>query len=183
MAADKPVPIINPANAVTASRFLTLPPFLYFVSAGMYQLAVFTVFGCGMLDKLDGLVAKLFDCRSDFGAVLDAIADGFCYGFFIVTLAAYGWVPWIPVVIITALGLINLYFRTVYARRIGRKTNYKSYAMERVVAWAAFLGGFGGAGYRADYFFWGCVFVLAIVVAYDAKRMAFDPVDSAAVPA
>ncbi len=178
MATDKPVSIINPANAVTSSRFLTLPAFIYFVANGMYQFAVATVFVCGILDKLDGLVAKIFDCKSEFGAVLDALADGFCYGFFIITLAAYGWVPWIPVVLITVLGVINVYFRTVYARRIGRKTNYKSWAMERVVAWAAYLGGFGGAGYQINYFYWGCVGALAVVVVWDAKRMAFDPIET-----
>jgi len=183
MATDKHVPIINPANAVTASRFLTLPVFYYFVANGMYQWAVATVMICSLQDKLDGLVAKLFDCRSEFGAVLDALADGFCYGFFIIVLAAFSWVPWIPVVLLTVLGLINVYYRMVYAKRIGRKTNYKSYAMERVVAWAAYLGGFGGAGYQTDYMFWGCVVVMGIVVAHDVKRMGFDPVDVEAAAA
>lgn len=184
MATNRPVSIVNPANMVTASRFLTLPPFYYFVSTGAYQLVVAVVLVCSLLDKLDGLVAKLFDCRSEFGAVLDAVADGFCYGFFIIVLASHSWVPWLPVVLIVALGVTNLVFRIIYARRVGRgPTNYKSYAMERVVAWAAYLGGFGAAGYSIDYFYWGCVVVLAVVVIHDGKRMAFDPVEPVVVAA
>lgn len=169
-------PYVNPANAVTASRFLTLPPFLYCVDNGWRDLAVLTVLVCGLLDKVDGAVAKLFDCKTDFGAFFDAIADGVCYAFFPLVLAYYGWVPWPPVVIIFMLGLANTIFRGIYVKRLGKPVNYQSFAMERVVAYAAYLGGFGAAGYMVDYFFYGAAVMMAIVVIHDGKRMLIDPV-------
>jgi phosphatidylglycerophosphate synthase len=171
---------LNPANAVTASRFLTLPPFVWAVDQGHAQWATLLLFICGILDLFDGLVARLFRCQTAFGEVFDAIADGFCYGFALLVLTGYGWVPWQPVVLIVALGLVNTWLRTIYARRAGRTTNYRSFAMERLVAYAAYLGGFGTTGIEVAYFYWTFVVLMTIVVIHDAKRMAIDPVPPAA---
>ncbi|MGE3455788.1 MAG: CDP-alcohol phosphatidyltransferase family protein, partial [Kofleriaceae bacterium] len=124
----------NPANAVTASRFLTLPPFVWAVDNGYHQWATLIILLCGLLDKLDGLVAKVFDCRSPFGEMFDAITDGICYGFCLILVAAYGWAPVIPVASIIFLGVANSGLRAIYTKRAGRTVNYKSYAMERIVA-------------------------------------------------
>src|SRR6185436_11967012 len=77
----------NPANAVTASRFITLPFFYIAVEHHQYQWATIWMLICGLLDKLDGLAARLFDCRSAFGELFDAITDGICYGFGLVVVA------------------------------------------------------------------------------------------------
>lgn len=167
---------LNPANAITASRFLTLPPFLWAVDQGHYQLALLLLFVCGVLDLFDGAVARLFRCQTPFGEVFDAIADGVCYGFAIIVLTAYGRVPWLAVALIVLLGVVNAFLRGVYARRAGRTTNYQSHAMERLVAFAAYLGGFGVVGLQVDYFYWTFTALLFVVVVHDAKRMAFDPV-------
>ena len=49
---------LNPANAVTASRFLTLPPFLWCVDHGYNQWATLFMILCGVLDLFDGAVAR-----------------------------------------------------------------------------------------------------------------------------
>jgi phosphatidylglycerophosphate synthase len=174
---------INPANAVTASRFLTLPPFVYFIDQGLYQWALVTALLCGVLDLFDGALARIFDCSTPFGEVFDAIADGFCYGFMIIVLTVYERVPLAPVVLIIGMGTVNAVFRAIYARRAGRTTNYRSFAMERVVAYTAYLVGFGVSGYQVDYFYWGCAAVMAVVLIHDAKRMLVDPVPADAAAA
>jgi phosphatidylglycerophosphate synthase len=166
----------NPANAVTASRFLTLPPLYWAVDNGYHQWATVAILVCGLLDKVDGLVAKLFNCRSTFGELFDAITDGICYGFGLVLVAAYGWAPWIPVAAIIFLGTSNTLMRGVYVRRAGRATNYKSYAMERLVAYTGYLIGFATGGMEVTYFYWAFVPLMLVIVAYDAKRMLLDPV-------
>lgn len=167
---------LNPANAVTASRFLTLPPFVWAVDHGYQQWAMLFIMICGLLDLFDGAVARALKCQTAFGEVFDAIADGLCYGFAMVVLAAYGWVPWGAVVIIVALGAANMALRAVYAKRAGRTTNYKSYAMERLVAYAAYLGGFGTGRYETTYFYWIFAGLMVVVMIHDTKRMAFDPI-------
>ncbi len=170
------VPKINPANAVTASRFLTLPPFVWAVHTGQHQWATLFILICGVLDKLDGLAAKIFDCRSQFGELFDAITDGICYGFALIIIAAYGWAPIIPCVVLVVLGGLNTAFRAVYIKRAGRSINYKSYAMERVVGYVAYMIGFATANMEVQFFYWVFVPVMVVVCAHDAKRMLLDPI-------
>jgi phosphatidylglycerophosphate synthase len=178
-AAPRVVSRLNPANAVTASRFLTLPPLWWAVSHGYHQYATLLIIVCGLLDKLDGLFAKIFDCRSAFGEMFDAIADGLCYGFGLVVLAAYGWVPVVPVVLVIAMGAVNSALRGVYIRRAGRTVNYKSYAMERIVGFTGYLIGFGTGGMEVTFFYWAFVPVMFVIVAHDARRMLVDPIPEA----
>lgn len=173
------VPKLNPANAVTASRFLTLPPFVWAVHNGYHQWATLFVLICGVLDKVDGLAAKIFDCKSTFGELFDAITDGICYGFCLAILAYYGWAPVFPCVTVIVLGVTNTGMRTLYAKRLGRATNYKSFAMEHVVGYTAFLLGFATADFEVSFYYWLYVPLMAIVLAHDAKRMLIDPVPGA----
>lgn len=175
-AAPRVVSRWNPANATTASRFLTLPPFLWAIDQGHYQTAFFCILVCGLLDKVDGLVAKIFDCRSAFGELFDAIADGICYGFCLVVMVVYDLAPLVPVAVALGLGVLNSLFRLIYVRRAGRPVNYKSYAMERLVAFVAYLVGFAVSQYQVPYFYWTFVPLMLVVVAYDAKRMLVDPI-------
>lgn len=167
---------LNPANAITASRYLTLAPFVYWLNRGQYQYAMLMVVVCGGLDLFDGAVARLFNCASGFGELLDAITDAICFGFFLVVLAVVGRLPWVPVVGILGIGVINAGFRAVYARRAGRAVNYRSYAMERLVAYTVYLVGFGVADFEAEYFSWVTFVMMVIVVLHDTKRMLVDPV-------
>jgi len=169
----------NPANAVTASRFLTLPPFVWAVHHGYRQWATLFILACGLLDKLDGLVARIFDCRSAFGELFDAITDALCYGFALIVVAAYGWAPAIPVALVIGLGLTNTAMRAQYARRIGRPTNYKSYAMERIVAYTGYLIGFATGGMEVSYFYWLFPPVMIAILLHDGKRMLLDPIPAA----
>lgn len=169
----------NPANAVTASRFFTLPFFVWAVHHGYHQWATLFMLACGLLDKLDGLVARIFDCRSIFGELFDAITDAICYGFGLIIVAAYGWAPAIPVIGVITLGIVNTVMRAIYVKRAGRATNYKSYAMERLVAYTGYLIGFATAGFEVTYFYWLFLPVMMAILAYDAKRMLVDPIPAA----
>jgi phosphatidylglycerophosphate synthase len=171
---------LNPANAVTASRFLTMPLLWWAVAHGHHQHATLFILICGLLDKLDGLVARIFDCRSAFGELFDAITDGICYGFGLILVAAYGWAPAVPVGCVIGLGVLNTALRFVYIRRAGRPINYKSYAMERIVAYTGYLIGFATAGMEVRYFYWAFVPVMIVIVVHDAKRMLVDPVPAPA---
>ena len=169
----------NPANAVTASRYLTLPLLWWAIDRGYHQHATLFILVCGALDKLDGLFARVFDCRSTFGELFDAITDGICYGFGLILVAAYGWAPLVPVVLVLVLGVLNTAMRGIYIRRAGRATNYKSYAMERIVGFTSYLIGFATAGMEVTFFFWAFVPVMLVIVLHDAKRMLVDPVAGA----
>src|SRR5580698_5714096 len=166
----------NPANAVTASRYLTLPPFAWAVIHGYHQWATLFILICGVLDKADGLVARVFHCKSAFGELFDAITDALCYGFGLVLVAACGWAPVIPVALVIVMGIANIGMRVAYGVRAGRATNYKSYAMERLVAYTGYLIGLATSGFEVRFFFWVFPPVMITILCYDAKRMLVDPV-------
>lgn len=169
-------PIINPANAITASRYLTIPPYLYYVHTDQYQFAALMLTICVFCDVIDGKVAKLLGCTSAFGEVFDAITDAICYGVFFVTLAVYQWVPLIPVSIIIGVGALNVVMRAAYAKRAGRATNYRSWAMERAVGYGCFLIGSGLMQYEVEFYFWAFAAMMVLVLAHDTKRMLLDPI-------
>jgi phosphatidylglycerophosphate synthase len=169
----------NPANAVTASRLFTLPPLYWAVDHGYRQWATLFIIICGLLDKLDGLVARVFDCKSAFGEMFDAVTDGACTGFGLIVCAAYGWAPAVPVAIIITLGLANSAMRLAYARRAGRTVNYKSYAMERLVGYTFYLVGFATGGFEVTLYYWAFVPLVVAIVIHDAKRMLVDPIPGA----
>ena len=168
--------MLNPANAVTAARLLTLPPFLWAVHNGYHQWATLFVLVCGAMDKLDGFVARIFDCCSPFGELFDAITDAICWGFVLIVVAAYGWAPAFPVVAIIALGLANTVMRGVYVKRAGRTVNYKSYAMERLVTYTVYLAGFATGGMAVTYSYWTFLPIMVAILARDTKRMLVDPI-------
>lgn len=170
---------LNPANAVTASRFLCLPVFFYAVERGDMQLALLATLICGVLDKLDGLAAKIFDCKTPFGEIFDGITDGICWGVLLISLPFYGLAPTGAVVAIVGLGVFNVALRFVYARRAGRTVNYRSYAMERLVAYAAFLVGFAVADFMVAYFYWLFLGLMTVTMIHDTKRMLLDPIPAA----
>jgi phosphatidylglycerophosphate synthase len=167
---------LNPANAITVARALLVAPFWLAVHHDAPQWALLALLAGGLGDKLDGYVAKRLGCQSELGAVLDALADGLLYGGCFLVLAGHGWVPWWPVLVLIGLGLVNLAARMIYARRAGRTLNYRSYAMERFVAYTAFLCAFALANYEIDYFYSVAAAMLALIVVHDCKRMLVDPV-------
>jgi phosphatidylglycerophosphate synthase len=169
-------PVFNPANAVTASRYLTLPAFLYHYDKGNIQVAALVILLCAVIDLFDGAVARIFKCSSGFGELFDAITDGICYSFFLIVPALYGQVSWIPVAVILGAGVVNSLFRAIYAKRAGRATNYRSYAMERCVAYVAYTTGAVVTGFESAYFVWTCAGFILFILAHDAKRMLVDPV-------
>jgi phosphatidylglycerophosphate synthase len=172
-----PVSNFNPANAMTGARFLFLPPFFWAVDHGYTQWAMLFVLISAGLDQFDGVVARLLDCVTPFGAIFDAITDAICYGFMMVVLVGYGWVPWEPVAIILGLGAVNTVMRARYAQRAGRPVNYRSWAMEKIVAFVGYLCGFGVARIEVGYYYWSCAILMGIVMIYDTKRMLIDPFD------
>jgi phosphatidylglycerophosphate synthase len=169
-------PIVNPANAITFSRFFTLPPFVMYMEQGKPQLALLMALLCGFMDLFDGIAARKFDCSSAFGEFFDAASDAICYGFMMAYLAWAGHLPWIPIVIIVGLGIVNSVARVLYAKRIGRATNYRSWAMERIVGYLAYLVGFGTAGISPVFYGWAGAGLMVFVLIHDLKRMLIDPV-------
>lgn len=173
---ERQVGIVNPANAVTLIRALAIFPLWYFIDQGWRDYAFILLVIAGFMDQLDGLVARVFDCRSAFGELFDSVADGFLYGGLMVVLIAYGWAPREWAIAMLALGAWNFVNRLIYARRVGRAVNFRSVAMERFTGTLAMLIGFAVVGFEPEFYYTVCGIIMVVIVVHDAKRMLLDPV-------
>jgi phosphatidylglycerophosphate synthase len=173
---------LNPANAITASRFLTLPVFVWAIEHGDPQIATLALIVCAALDLVDGIVARKLNCQTPFGEIFDAIADAFCYGFFLVVLCAYGMVPLAPVIVVVVLGIYNTFLRAAYVKRSGRTTNFRSWAMEKLVAYAGYNVLWGAIEVQVSYYLWGFVTLMSLTLIWDTKRMLLDPIEEPEAP-
>ncbi len=174
---------LNPANALTATRYISLPLFLNFVEQGKMQFAVLSILYCAFADVFDGMIARACNCTSSFGEFFDAITDAVCYGFFLAVVVGYGLMPREAMAAIVVMGIANAVMRVIYAKRAGRATNYRSYAMERFVAFAAVLSCFAVVGWEIRFFSWSAVGCMAVIMLWDTKRMLLDPIDPEGVTA
>lgn len=92
---------INLPNLITLLRLLSVPVTIWLILDNSFALA-FWVFVCaGASDALDGYIAKRFDCRTQFGALLDPVADKAMLASVYVALGLAGQLPnWLVFLVI-----------------------------------------------------------------------------------
>jgi len=168
--------IFNPANTFTSTRLLVLPVVVW----AMWQHHVVTTLALliysGVVDLIDGTVARHFRCASAFGEMLDAISDAGLFLAVSVTAAVAGYVDALPVAVFLSAGVANALGRVIHIRRVGRITNFRSYASEVVggttfFVLVALLLDF----YAETVVWWMAVFTLLVVV-HDYVRILTLPV-------
>jgi CDP-diacylglycerol--glycerol-3-phosphate 3-phosphatidyltransferase len=95
-----PVPLVNPANAITTLRLVLVPVFMALVIASKMTEPSLRIAACvaffvaGLTDLLDGWIARTWDMVTAFGKVADPIADKALTGSAFILLSWYGKVPW-----------------------------------------------------------------------------------------
>lgn len=67
-------------NAITAAALCAGLTGIRFAIEGQWKFAVFAVVLAGVLDGLDGRIARLLNAQSRFGAELDSLADSLSFG-------------------------------------------------------------------------------------------------------
>lgn len=66
---------LNLPNLISLGRLLLVPLAIWLILAGRYGAAFWVFIVAGVSDALDGFIAKRFDRRTRFGALLDPAAD------------------------------------------------------------------------------------------------------------
>ena len=67
-------------NAITAAALCVGLTGIRFAIGGEFEKAVLAVILAGMLDGIDGRIARLLKAQSRFGAELDSLADAISFG-------------------------------------------------------------------------------------------------------
>jgi cardiolipin synthase len=98
----RPKLTINIPNILTVLRILVTPLFVIFLIRDLHGYALLAFVFAGISDGLDGLVARMFNQRSDLGAVLDPIADKLLLTAAYLSLGILRDIPgWLAVVVIS----------------------------------------------------------------------------------
>jgi cardiolipin synthase (CMP-forming) len=93
---------INIPNILTVLRILVTPLFVIFLIRDQHAYALIIFVVAGISDGLDGLIARVFNQRSDLGAVLDPIADKLLVTAAYISLGILKYIPgWLAVVVIS----------------------------------------------------------------------------------
>ena len=133
-------------NLITALRMLLALPAAWFLWQGRYPEALAMVAVAGASDILDGELARRFDWRSEFGAMMDPIADKLLVAAMFVLFTLQGHIPlWLAVVVISrdfvillGAGIYRLLFRELQmAPSLASKANT---ALQVVVLLLLLLG-------------------------------------------
>ncbi len=106
--ASRSVPVFNVANALTVSRLVMVPFFLFalFWDGGQHATwrwvaaAIFLV--ASVTDRIDGELARRRGLVTDFGKIVDPIADKALTGSALVGLSLLGDLPWWVTLVIIA---------------------------------------------------------------------------------
>lgn len=97
--------VLTIPNVVTAARALAAAPIALSILHGRFGLALCLVFVAGLTDGIDGLLARASGQTSDFGRLLDPIADKILLvsTFVAISIPGHGFAPiplWLPVIAI-----------------------------------------------------------------------------------
>lgn len=118
----------NIPNILTVLRFLLIPIILKSIFAGNYLLAFVFFTLSGITDVLDGFIARKFNLISNFGKLIDPLADKLTQISVLAALVTFNLIPvWILVIVIfkeliMVLGASFLYGKdvVVYSKWYGK---------------------------------------------------------------
>jgi cardiolipin synthase (CMP-forming) len=112
--------IVTIPNFLTLVRMILLAPTAgWLITSGNFSTAAYVVAAAGVLDALDGWVARTFDQRSVLGSYLDPAADKILLVTCFITLGSQGVIPeWLVTLVVARdVGLVIGTSYMIYLRR------------------------------------------------------------------
>ncbi|MEX5633176.1 CDP-alcohol phosphatidyltransferase family protein [Parafrankia sp. FMc2] len=121
--AEPKPPLLNIANALTIMRLALVPVFVAFLFAGPdtdgWRYAAFAAYAiAAVTDQIDGTVARRRGLITDFGILVDPIADKALTGAALVSLSLLDELPW-AVTIVVAVREIGVTLLRLWVIRFG----------------------------------------------------------------
>jgi cardiolipin synthase len=108
----------NLPNLLTLTRILLLPFFVATLIYNQYQYALIIFIAAAVTDILDGFIARITNQITDFGKILDPVADKFFLITSFILMSYMGLIPkWLAIMVISkdlivVTGSVILYFVT-----------------------------------------------------------------------
>jgi CDP-diacylglycerol--glycerol-3-phosphate 3-phosphatidyltransferase len=138
-AADTAPGILNVANALTVTRLLLVPVFVWFLLAGGTggRTIAFVAFAvASVTDLLDGELARRLGLITDFGKIADPIADKALTGSALITLSYLGELAWwvTAIIVVREVAVTVLRFWVIRRGVIAASRGGKAKTMLQVIA-------------------------------------------------
>ena len=108
----------NLPNLLTLTRILLLPFFVATLIYNQYRYALIIFIAASVTDILDGFIARITKQITDFGKILDPVADKFFLVTSFILMSNIGLIPkWLAIIVISkdlivVTGSVILYFVT-----------------------------------------------------------------------
>jgi cardiolipin synthase len=142
---------MNLPNAITVLRIALVPFFVWCILKGYPGYALFIFIMAGVTDALDGAIARMTDSKSEFGALLDPIADKILVLSAFIVLTLCGRIPlWLTAAVIIrdsiilsgSLALYRLGFGgRLKPKLIGKATTFMLFTLLVVALLGVYMGG------------------------------------------
>ena len=168
------VPLVNIANILTVSRLALVPVFLLTLFAAEestgWRLTAALVFAvASVTDNIDGRLARKYGLVTDFGKVIDPIADKALTGAALFGLSILGELPWWITITIAVreLGVTLLRFWVIRYGVIAASYGGKAKTLAQIVAIGLFLLPLPGWFNPVEWTAMGIALVLTIVTGVD----------------
>ena len=171
-AGDTPASTGNVANIITVVRILMAPVFIWllleddgelgylrYIAAGLFLLAIVT-------DTVDGILARRQNLVTDFGKILDPIADKVLIGGALVALSILGELWWwvTIVILIREFGITIFRFAVIRSRVIPAVASGKLKTVMQAVAISLLLFPFWTLVGQWEHWLGGVVMAVALVL-------------------
>lgn len=118
-------------NIITVFRLVLVPLVILAILQGAWGAAFAMFVIAGVSDGVDGYIARRFDMRSEFGAMIDPLADKALLISLFVTLAVVGEIPtWIAVLVVFRDAMILMAF--VVAGQLTRPMEVRPLTISKV---------------------------------------------------
>lgn len=85
--------MFNLPNVLTLARILAVPLFLSLLVEGEHDAALAVFIGAGVTDAVDGMIARMWNMRTELGAHMDPLADKLLVVSSFIALGIMGLVP------------------------------------------------------------------------------------------
>ncbi|HWL97736.1 MAG TPA: CDP-diacylglycerol--glycerol-3-phosphate 3-phosphatidyltransferase [Nocardioidaceae bacterium] len=168
------VPLVNIANILTVTRLALVPVFLMTLfaadeSTGWRLTAAFVFAVASITDHVDGRLARKFGLVTDFGKVIDPIADKALTGAALFGLSILGELPWWVTLTIAfrEVAVTLLRFWVIRYGVIAASPGGKAKTLAQIVAIGMFLLPLPGWFDPVEWTAMGIAVVLTIVTGID----------------
>jgi CDP-diacylglycerol---glycerol-3-phosphate 3-phosphatidyltransferase len=181
--------VANIANVLTGVRLALVPVFLVVLFVGdghetFWRIAAFIVFAVAVItDRLDGALARSYGMVTEFGTLIDPIADKALIGAALIGLSILGELPWwvTVVIMVREIGITVLRFAVLRHGVIPASRGGKLKTLVQAVAIGLFVMPLSGPWLTGAWVVMLAAVVLTVVTGVDYVVSAVR--DSRARPA